>query len=60
MRVEKGGQKMPVFVHTQGIKLSMQRGEIKKCQNSVYVVVECPLTRKKLIVIQWRKTMMHK
>ena len=35
---------MSVFVHAQGIKLSMQRGgRVKKWQNTVHVVVECPL-----------------
>jgi hypothetical protein len=31
-----GGQKMSVFVHAGG-------GGVKKWQNSVHVVVECPL-----------------
>ena len=35
-----GGQKMSVFVHTQGIKTV---GGVKKWQNSVHVVVEWPL-----------------
>ena len=35
---------MSVFVHAQGIKLSTQGGGVKKWQNSVHVVVECPLT----------------
>ena len=41
-----GGQKMSVFVHTQGIKtvhVGGGRGGVKKWQNSVHVVVECPL-----------------
>ena len=37
-----GGQKMSVFVHAQGIKTVHAGG--KKWQNSVHVVVECPLT----------------
>ena len=36
-----GGQKMSVFVHALGIKLSTQGGPgVKKWQNSVHVVVE--------------------
>ena len=35
---------MSVSVHAQGIKLSTQGGGVKKWQNSVHVVVECPLT----------------
>ena len=35
---------MPVFVHAQGIKIFHAGGEgVKKWQNSVHVVVECPL-----------------
>ena len=34
----EGGQKISVFVHAQGIKT------VKKQQNSVHAVVECPLT----------------
>ena len=35
---------MPVFVHALGIKTVQEREEgIKKWQNSVHVVVECPL-----------------
>ena len=41
MRVERGGQKISVFVHAQGIKTV--RGRVKKWQNSVHVDVECPL-----------------
>ena len=37
-----GGQKMSVFVHAQGIK-TVHAGGVKKWQNSVHVVVECPL-----------------
>ena len=41
---EGGGQKMSVFVHAQGIKTVHARGVgVKKWQNSVHVVVECPL-----------------
>ena len=39
-----GGQKMSVFVHAQGIKTVNARGGVKKWQNSVHVVVECPPT----------------
>ena len=39
-----GGQKMSVFVHAQGIKtVHAGEGGVKKRQNSVHVVVECPL-----------------
>ena len=35
---------MSVFVHAQGIKTVHARGrEVRKWQNSVHVVVECPL-----------------
>ena len=35
---------MSVFVHAQGIKTVHTGGEgVKKWQNSVHVVVECPL-----------------
>ena len=35
---------MSVFVHAQGIKTVHARwGGVKKCQNSVHVVVEWPL-----------------
>ena len=37
------GKKMSVFVHAQGIK-TVHAGGSKKGQNSVHVVVECPLT----------------
>ena len=36
----RGGQKMSVFVHTQGIKTVHTRGGVKKLQNSVNVVVK--------------------
>ena len=39
---------MAVFVHAQGIKQSTQGGGVKKWQNSVHVVVECPLTENNL------------
>ena len=39
-----GGQKMSVFVHAQGIKTVHAGGGVKKCQNSVHVVVEWPLS----------------
>ena len=35
---------MSVFVHAQGIKTVHAGGGVKKWQNSVHVVVECPLT----------------
>ena len=38
-----GGQKMSVFVHAQGIKTVYAGGGVKKWQNSVHLVVECPL-----------------
>ena len=39
-----GGQKMSVFVHAQVIKtVHAGEGGVKKRQNSVHVVVECPL-----------------
>ena len=39
-----GGQKMSVFVHAQGIKtVRPGGGGVKKWQNSVHVVIECPL-----------------
>ena len=39
-----GGQTMSVFVHAQGIKAVHTGGRgVKKWQNSVHVVVECPL-----------------
>jgi hypothetical protein len=34
---------MSVFVPTQVIKTVHAEGEVKKWQNSVHVVVECPL-----------------
>jgi hypothetical protein len=40
-RWREGGQKMSVFVHAQGIK-TVHAG-VKTWQNSVHVVVECPL-----------------
>ena len=40
-----GGQKMSVFVHAQGIKtVHAGVGGVKKWQNSVHVVVQCPLS----------------
>ena len=50
MRGEGGGQKMSVFVHAQGIKIvhAGGGGGVKKWQNSVHVVVECPLVIKNL------------
>ena len=37
---------MSVFVHAQGIKFVHAGGGVQKWQNSVHVVVECPLTVK--------------
>ena len=38
---------MYVFVHAKGIKtVHAGGGGVKKCQNSVHVVVECPLNKK--------------
>ena len=37
---------MSVFVHAHGIKPVHAGGEVKKWQNSVHVVVECPLIYK--------------
>ena len=46
-----GGQKMSVFVHGQGIKTVHAGGRgVKKWQNSVHVVVECPLKKKVCIL----------
>ena len=42
-KMRGGGQKMSVFVHAQGIKTVLRRGG-EKWQNSVHVVVECPLS----------------
>ena len=43
----RGGQKKSVFVHDQGIKnVHAGVGGVKKWQNSVHVVVECPLAQK--------------
>ena len=39
-----GGQKMSVFVHAYDIKTVHAGGGVKKWQNSVHIVVECPLT----------------
>ena len=38
-----GGQKMSVFVHAHGIKTVHTGVRVKKFQNSVHVIVECPL-----------------
>jgi hypothetical protein len=46
------GQKMSFFVHTQGIK-TVHTGEgVKKWQNSVHIVVECPLISARLPRLQ--------
>ena len=40
------GRKMSVFDHAQGIKTVHAGGEgVKKWQNSLHVVVECPLNK---------------
>ena len=36
----EGVQKISVFIHVQGIKMSTEGGGVKKWQNSVHVVVE--------------------
>ena len=38
---------MSVFVHAQGIKTVHAGGGVKKWQNSVHVVVECPPSQAK-------------
>ena len=39
---------MSAFAHAQGMSMFTQRGGgVKKWQNSVHVVVECPLNYKK-------------
>ena len=40
---EGGGQKMSVFVHTQGTKTVHAGGRVKQWPNSVHLVVKCPL-----------------
>ena len=49
------GQKRSVFVHAQSIKtVHTEGGGVKKWQNSVHVVVECPLNGKlEFIFEQW-------
>ena len=39
-----GGQETSVFVHAQGKKAVQGGGGVKKWQNSVHVVVECPFS----------------
>ena len=39
-----GGQKMSAFVQAQRIKIVHAEGWVKKRQNSVQIVVECPLS----------------
>ena len=47
-----GGQKMSFFVHAQDIKtVHAGWGGVKKWENSVHVVVECPLTGSDYIVL---------
>ena len=48
----EGGQKMSVFVHAQDIKTVHAKGVegAKKLQNSVHVVVECPLSN---LMLRW-------
>ena len=38
------GQKMSVFVDAQGIKTVHRGGRVNQWQNSVHVVIECPLS----------------
>ena len=40
-----GGQKMSVFVHAHCLKTVHTEGGGQKWQNSVHVVVECPLSK---------------
>ena len=48
------GQKMYVFVHAQGIKtVHAGEGGVKKGQNSVHLVVECPFNLGILNIIKW-------
>ena len=49
MRGGGGGQKKYVFVHAQGIKTVHAGVVVKKWQNSVHVVVECPLIHKLVV-----------
>ena len=44
MRGRRGSKNVCFFVHAQGIKTVHPGGGVKKCQNSVHVVVECPLS----------------
>ena len=48
-----GGQKMSVSVHAQGIKSVHAGGRwgVKKGQNSVHVVVECPLSSIRTLLV---------
>ena len=51
-----GGQKMSVFVLAQGIKtVHAGGGGVKKWQNSVHIVVECPLTTLPMITLNEQK-----
>ena len=43
-----GGSKMFVVIHAQGIKTVNAGGRVKKWQNSVHVVDECPLIQLEL------------
>ena len=49
---------MSVFVHAQGNKTCSRKGELKKWQNSVHVVVECPLLNSLLYAHfgSWKKS----
>ena len=51
---------MSVFVHAQGIKTVHAGGGIKKWQNSVHVVVECPLSKNSMRSTQNMKTFLSK
>ena len=48
---EGTGQKMSVFVNAEGIK-TVHGGGIKKWQNSVHVVVECPLVLNTILCVE--------
>jgi hypothetical protein len=46
----EGVKKMYVFVHVEGIK-NFHAGGVKKWQNSVHVVVECPLRMSAIVIL---------
>ena len=47
-----GGQKMSVLVHAQSIKTFRTGWGGKKWQNSVHIVVECPLRQSRDFLIE--------